>query len=194
MATSIPAKGRNVLVTDFLAGDSDWLWMVDSDMVFDKGHAMKLVITARDMDVKIVSGLAFIFRDNSQPIPSWFTESSGKFYPKGELHLIENQIPDEPCVVAATGLASTLVHRDVFEAMEAPRDERWRWFDHIPLDGNDGLAGEDVQFFIRAREAGFDTVLEPRAETWHIKSIGVGRDSFDRFWELRRREFDQGAA
>ena len=185
-ATSLPALGRNILVEKFLEGDSEWLWMVDSDMVFDKGHVMKLWETAQDHDVKIVSGLAFIFKDRSQPIPSYFTEGDGVTFPVGELHLM-NVVPDEPQVVVATGLASSLIHRDVFEAMEPARHKDYRWFDQIFLPGNTALSGEDTQFFIRAREIGFETVLDPKAETWHMKYVGVGRADFDRFWEIRER-------
>jgi hypothetical protein len=182
--TSLPALGRNVLVQAFLDGEGEWLWMVDSDMVFDKGHVLKLWETAQDEDVKIVSGLSFIFKDSTIPIPSYFLAGDGKFYRKGELHLV-NVVPDAPMKVAATGLASTLVHRDVFEAMQAPRHEDYRWFDQIPLEGNDKLSGEDTQFFVRAAALGFDTYLDPNAETWHLKHVGIGKADFIRHWELR---------
>lgn len=184
-STSLPAYGRNIVVDGFLKGDSEWLWFVDSDMVFSKGHVQQLLTTAEGMDAKVVSGLAFIFKDHSQPIPSYFVEDpSGKFYPPGELHLV-NKVPDEPLFVSATGLASTLIHRDVFEAMTPPRDEAYRWFDQIHVRNNPRLAGEDVQFFIRAAEAGFPVCLDPKAETFHLKEIGIGRPDFDRYWELR---------
>lgn len=185
--TSMPALGRNILVRDgFLKGDSEWLWLVDSDMVFDKGHVMKLWETAMDLDVKIVSGLAFIFKDHEIPIPSYFLEGTGSPYPKGELHLI-NAVPDEPMEVAAAGLASTLIHREVFEKMEAPRDEKYRWFDHIPLEGNKGLSGEDTQFFVRARKLGYRAILDPNARTKHLKYVGIGMPEFERHWELREK-------
>lgn len=187
MATSLPALGRNMIVEQgFLPQGADWLWMVDSDMVFDKGHVMKLWHTAQDMGVKIVSGLSFIFKKRSQPVPSYFIKSDGKFYPKDQLQMM-NHIPEEPTIVEATGLASSLIHRDVFEAMQAPRHEDYRWFDQIPLENNPTLSGEDVQFFIRAKELGFDTVLDPNAETWHVKDVGVGKQDFYRFWELRQQ-------
>lgn len=191
-ATSLPALGRNILVQGFLEGKSEWLWMVDSDMVVDKGHPMKLWETAQEHEAKIVSGLSFIFKDSRQPIPSYFMAGDGKFYPEGQLHLL-NVVPDEPMKVAATGLASTLIHRDVFEAMEPPRHEDYRWFDQIPLEGNEKLSGEDTQFFIRAGALGFDTWLDPNAETWHIKSVGVGKADFFRHWELAAKLGDEAA-
>lgn len=182
--SSLPARGRNMVVEAFLQGESQWLWFVDSDMVFDKGHVMKLWETAQDCNAAIVSGLAFIFRQGGQPVPSYFVESTGKFYAKGELHLV-NVIPESPAIVAATGLASTLIHREVFERMEPARDDHYRWFDQIPIANNAHLSGEDTQFFLRARDLGYETVLDPNAETWHIKEIGIGKADFHRFWELR---------
>lgn len=187
--SSLPALGRNMVVEAFLGGDSEWLWFVDSDMMVDKGHPMKLWHTAQDTGAKIVSGLAFIFEAKTQPIPSYFLISDGKFYPKGQLQLM-NVVPDGPAVVAATGLASTLIHREVFEAMEAPRHRDYRWFDQIPLEDNPTLSGEDTQFFLRAAKLGYVTILDPNAETSHMKTVPVNRQSFDRYWELRRESSD----
>lgn len=184
-STSLPALGRNVLVQGFMNSGAEWLWMVDSDMVFDKGHVFKLWETASEQEAKIVSGLAFIFKDSTQPIPSYFLRAGeDSIHPEGSLHLM-NVVPSEPLKIAASGLASTLIHRDVFEAMQPARHEDYRWFDQIMLDGNTTLSGEDTQFFLRAAELGFDTYLNPEAETWHLKTIGVGKKDFFRYWALR---------
>lgn len=183
--TSLPALGRNVIIRDgYLKNDSPWLWFVDSDMVFDKGHVMKLYETAKDMDAQIVSGLAFVFKDANMPIPSYFLEGDGKFYEKDVLHMM-NRVPDKPIEIAAAGFASVLIHRDVFEALQPPRHEAYRWFDQIMMPPNPTLSGEDTQFYVRAREAGFKAVLDPNAETWHLKTVGIGKADFFRHWELR---------
>jgi GT2 family glycosyltransferase len=180
LSSSLPTAGRNLLVDEFLKGDSDWLWMVDADMVFDQGHPMKLWEAASDNDAEMVSGLAFIFWENKQPVPSYFLEDE-----HGALNIVYNAIPDSACEVAATGLASSLIHRKVFEALTPPRHPKYRWFDQIELIANvEGLSGEDTQFFVRAREAGFKLILEPTAETWHVKNVGIGKADFYRFWEL----------
>lgn len=190
MATSLPALGRNLIVEQgFLPQGADWLWFVDSDMVFDKGHVMKLWTTAQETESKIVSGLSFIFKNRSQPIPSYFVRSDGTMFPKGQLQMM-NVVPEEPIEVEATGLASSLIHRDVFEALLPPRDSDYRWFDQIPLEDNPHLSGEDVQFFIRAKAAGFKTVLDPNAETWHIKDVGVGKADFFQYWKLKEQHAD----
>jgi hypothetical protein len=180
--SSLLVHARNALIERFLKlSSSPWLWCVDSDMVFDHGHPMKLWETASEYDVKIVSGLAFIFKDGNQPVPSIFYPGEPN---PSELRMALNKIPDEPVVVAATGFASVLIHRDVLEAMQPARHPQYRWFDLLDVTANDGLAGEDVGFFIRAKEFGFDAVIAPHAQTGHIKNITISRQDFERYWEL----------
>ncbi len=181
LSTSLLARGRNVLVDEFLHGDSDWLWCVDSDMAFDKGHVMKLWNTAQDEDVKIVSGLAFIFKNGDQPVPSYFIRNPDS----GVLGLVYYPIPEVPMTVEATGMASVLIHRDVFFDIEPARHGDYRWFDQTVVEGK--MQGEDVHFHQQAKKAGYKTVLDPNAETWHVKDIGIGRESYDRFWEMKEK-------
>jgi len=180
VSTSIPNRSRNMVVEAFLGGDSEWLWLVDDDMVFDHGHVMKLWNTAFDKDVKMVSGLAFIFNLTGKPQPSFYLWGDGD--DEGELMGLENWMPDDALPVAATGLASSLVHRDVFEAMPYERQESYRWFDFHRTSPGGELLGEDLQFFVRASELGYQLILEPDATTWHVKEIGVGLDDWKRAW------------
>jgi hypothetical protein len=180
--SSLLVHARNAVAERFLTtSSSPWLWFVDADMTFDQGHPMKLWEVASEYDVKLVSGLAFIFRDGNQPVPSIFYTNPDT----EELRLALNKIPAQPEVVPATGFASVLIHRDVLEAMQPPRHKMYRWFDLLgDITTNEGIAGEDVGFFLRAREHGFKLMVNPDAETWHHKSIPIGRLAFDRYWEL----------
>lgn len=183
--SSIPTHSRNEVVRLFLEGEANWLWLVDADMVFDKGHPMKLYQTAIENNVKMVSGLAFIFQNQNQPIPSIFYCDPDN---PAMLGLSHAYLPDKPREVAATGLASALIHREVFETMGPVRDEKYRWFDILEdVTNNNGMAGEDVQFFVRARNLGFALFVDPDAETWHIKEIGIGKQDF-----LNWREMNAG--
>lgn len=181
--SSLLVHARNAVVESFLTtSSSPWLWFVDSDMVFDVGHPMKLWEVASEYDVKMVSGLAFIFKDGQQPVPSIFYPGDPD---PNELRMAINKIPDGPIKVEATGFASVLIHRDVFEAMQPARHPKHRWFDLLDnITANDGIAGEDVGFFVRAKEFGFDLMINPDAETGHIKAITISRQDFDRYWEL----------
>lgn len=180
---SQPIDARNEIVRQFLEEtDDEWLWMVDADMLFDKGHVMKLWEVASEYDVKMVSGLAFI--DKEKPEPSAF------YWKKGEniLVRVKNYIPEQPTVVAATGLASLLVHRDVFESMEAPRHPERRWFDfeterEVGING-DGVVGIDVGFCLRAAQAGHVLMLNPVAYTQHLEDRLVNYETWKEAWQI----------
>jgi hypothetical protein len=171
-----------MVIAEFLTTDSEWLWMVDSDMVFsERDHPMRLWATASEHGADMVSALNFIFHNANQPTPSIFTES------KGKIGRVMNKVPTKPMEIRACGLASVLIHRRVFEAMGAPRHKDMRWFDEIPLPQAEGLAGEDVQFFVRATDLGFKLMVDPDARTQHIKKIGIGVDDFHRYWQLQEQ-------
>jgi hypothetical protein len=180
-SASQPIVARNTIVQQFLDGNSEWLWMVDADMVFDKGHPMKLWSAASECGVRMVSGLAMIWKDQKFPVPSIFYEDE-----TGGLMNVYNQLMDEPHEVAATGLASSLVHREVFEAIEAPRHPDYRWFDFLPNEDigivGSEMTGIDVQFFVRARQLGYKLIVEPAARTWHIENMMLGYDEWNKAW------------
>jgi hypothetical protein len=182
--SSLLVHARNAVVKQFLTtSSSPWLWFVDSDMIFDVGHPQKLWEVASEHDVKMVSGIAFIFRDGNQPVPSIFYP--GPKEDPGAIRLALNKLPEEPEVVVATGFASVLIHRDVFETMQPARHPQYRWFDLLDITTNDGIAGEDVSFFLRAKEFGFDLMVNPDAETGHIKNFTLSKQDFIRYWELQ---------
>ena len=182
VSTSIPLRSRNMVVEAFLEGDSEWLWLVDDDMVFSHGHVMELWNCAFEHGVKMVSGLAFIFKLSGRPVPSFYVWGDGEYTPKGELIGTHNWIPEKPMQVAATGLASSLIHREVFEAMKFDRFPTYRWFDLHHTNPQGQAFGEDLQFFVRAGKLGYSLMLNPEAHTWHVKEIGVGLEDWKRAW------------
>lgn len=168
------------MVREFLSdSDSPWLWMVDADMKFDKGHPMKLWQTANEYGADMVTGLAFIWSiGQERPHPSVFVDQDG------DVMQLLNRVPATETEIAACGLASVLIHRRVFETVMPERFDQYRWFDINRVNSSGEPFGEDLQFFIRAREEGFKLYLNPDAETWHVKEVGIGRDEFDRAWGL----------
>lgn len=183
--TSILAKGRNAVVAEFLEGDSDYLWFVDTDMTFSHGHIIDLMNMAKETRADMVTGLAFIFRHGDQPVPSIFYEGGPPFYPEGTLLLNHGQLPEDGQEIAACGLASALIHRRVFEALEAPRHPDYRWFDQIIMPSGN-MSGEDTQFFHRARAAGFILRACTTARTMHIKEVGIGVAEWEKYLELMK--------
>lgn len=176
-----PVDARNKICKLFLEEtDDEWLWMMDADQMYDKGHVMKLWEVASEYDVKIVSGLGWLQREKTHPSIFYWGDD-------GKLYNIHNQIPDGPRKVAATGLASMLIHRDVLEAMQPFRSPYRRWFDFL-LAEELGIAGEkdvgiDVQFCIRAAQAGYPMMVNPDARTRHLEDDWVDFDTWREDWK-----------
>lgn len=173
---------RNMICKIFLEEtDDEWLWFVDADMLFDQGHVMKLWETATEHGVKIVSGLAFIHREKA--IPSAFYWGNDR-----ELVSFFNYIPKEPRIVAATGMASMLIHRDVLEAMQPARTEHRRWFDMLTAEdigvSNTTPMGMDTAFCVRAGNAGFPMMLNPDARTRHLEDAIIDYDTWVTDWGI----------
>lgn len=162
--------------------DSPWLWLVDADMVFDKGHPMKLWLAAQDYEADIVTGLAMIWKEGRYAVPSLFYEDG-----REGLRLVHDKIPDPGTAVAASGLASVLIRREVIETMQAPRHPDYRWFDFLPnedlgIQGSE-MTGIDVQFFVRARALGYKMVVEPDAKATSLETMAIGYDEWKRQWQ-----------
>jgi hypothetical protein len=171
VGSSLIAAARNSVVDEFLKGDSEWLWFVDSDMVFNIGHWLKLINMADDTGADMVTGLAFIFKQpGSKLLPSAFLEGPDGLY-------LPHDLPENGQELAACGLATVLINRRVFEKLEAPRQASYRWFDQIVFP-NGQMSGEDTQFFVRAREAGFSLRISMEATTKHVKETGMGLEEY----------------
>jgi len=183
-SASQPIVARNNVMQEFLDdSDSPWLWLVDADMVFDKGHSMKLWLAAQDYEADIVTGLTFIWKEGRYVVPSLFYEDG-----ENGLRLVYNKIPKSGTEVAASGLASVLIRREVIETMQAVRHKDYRWFDFLTnadlgING-DEMTGIDVQFFIRAKKVyGYKMIVEPDAKAISVETMPIGCDEWKRQWQ-----------
>jgi GT2 family glycosyltransferase len=129
--------------------DFDYLLFIDSDMTVPVDLITRLV----SHDKPIVSALAFRRSPGYEPcIFNKLTDTEATFYhdyPKG---LIE---------VAGTGMACTLIKREVFEKTPQP------WF--FPTKE----LGEDLIFCKRVREAGFKIYCDTELICGHVGFIEV---------------------
>jgi hypothetical protein len=159
--------------------DNEWLWMMDADQIFDRGHVMKLWETASEHDVKLVSGVGWLNRERIVPSIFYWTEDGG-------LANIHNWLPEEPIEVAATGFASMLIHRELLETVQPLRTPHRRWFDfYLPEEvgvKTDKPIGEDIAFCLRAAEAGFPMMVNPDARTEHLEDKFLNYQTWREQW------------
>lgn len=137
----------------FLTTDCDSLLFLDSDMVPPPDTISRLVAHDRP----IVSALAFRRVPNYEPcIFKHVGNEGGEIYhdyPKG---LIE---------VAGTGMACTLIKKEVFEKVPQP------WF-------TPGKLGEDLMFCKRVTEAGIPIYCDTTLLCGHVGSYVVGEEHY----------------
>lgn len=178
------AKARTEVVKHFLGRtDADWLLMVDSDMVFDPDTIHRLWQNADAQNRPIVAGHCYAMMAERGPIPTmWQAAPEGS---PGPLIPFEGYPTNALVPVGATGAACLMVHRSVFEKLQAEMpDHPYPWFEEAYW-GNLPV-GEDLTFCIRARKAGFPIFVDTSLDIGHVKPQLVNRDWFERWRKSRR--------
>ena len=170
---SLVAPARNAIVRHALQSDADWILQLDSDMSFDGALLDGLLAYSDPVERPIVGGLAFkVFRDGTTE-PTMYRLVNE---PKTHLQAVRDWQRGALVRVDATGGACLLVHRSVYEAMDAP------WFGPAELAGEE--LGEDVSFCLSARLAGFEIHVASDVLVGHVKPFAFGLAD----WDRRRRE------
>lgn len=168
--------GRNDLVRTCFEDSPDFthLLFVDSDMTFTNDSLTSLL----DANKPIISGLATM-----RQYPFWpaFTPRDGSarnFTPL--LSSLQEETP-KPLEVSGTGMAFTLIKREVLEATgknwekARPEFKEWFWFkrnkDGAPL-------GEDYTFCMRAKSKGYNSWVHPGAVIGHLGKVDYNIGDF----------------
>lgn len=174
------ATARNLIVRGFLEqSEAEWLWMLDTDMVF-RPDVLEQLLEAADVDeTPILGGLCFGMNMMGEIFPTlYINPDDGK-----HMKHIMNYPKDIILSVAATGAACLLIHRNVLTAMgEKFSDERPReWFADQVWNGQD--MGEDMTFCLRAQELGFPVKVHTGVRIGHVKPFIVDEVEFERYQE-----------
>lgn len=175
-------QARNSAVDRFLQSDDPWLFWIDTDMGFQPDIVDRLVEQADPDERPVVGALAFAQREvspdgyggfNVEPTPTlydWFVRPDDVAGFAARHNYQKNTL--QP--VSATGSACVLIHRGVFEAIEAKNGPCW--YDPIrnPTDGR--WLGEDMSFCVRTIEAGLSIWVDTSVKTTHLKHVWVGEE------------------
>lgn len=171
---------RNNLTETFLKGNTEWLFWMDSDMVFEPATLVKLFDTAEKTNAKLVTGIYYQRKGVNYPCLWSRGEQTehGDITGQGNKRGIENKYCGTYLVVSkdkqlpfkahAAGFGCVLAHRSVFEMMDRP------WFKFIK-----GVCSEDFYFFVNAKDLGIDLWADPTIKLWHLgDSPMIGQDQF----------------
>jgi len=189
------AGGRNEVVLDFLATDSQWLWWVDTDMAFEADVVERLLEAADATERPVVGALCFAQREHiSDGVFGWrpvawptvmdwnVVDGKGGFevrwdYPRNTL---------TRC--SATGSACILIHRTVFERMRDEYGGRpdWNsWYSRVTNPTTGQLMGEDMSFCARLLRLEIPVYVHTGVQTTHQKHIWLQEEDY---WRQRALE------
>lgn len=163
------AHNRNEIVRAFLKRDSEWLWMLDSDIVFALQTLEGLLAVADAGSKSVVSALYFT------TIGELFTFCWLKRGADGRYRTLPAVTPG-PQGIDATGMGCCLIHRSVLAEMATRRKgfgPRWFAHDLANYTGDDGepeWLGEDVSFCRRVQALGGRIWGHGGVVVEHIKS------------------------
>lgn len=116
------SKGRNELVSKFLATDGEWLLLTDSDMEFPPEVIIRLLACSQVTGARMVGGLC-VFIGALGPIPTLY-----QYRTHDAITGVQFDYPDDTQLqVAATGAACLMVHRAVFETYQAKMRQDRDW-------------------------------------------------------------------
>jgi hypothetical protein len=168
------SKARNQIARQFLATDHEWLWMIDTDIIFTRKTLPALLDIADPDETPVVSAL-FNGRPEGEDMPIAYgagKDSEGRFK-FGFLR--PEQIGDKGAViqVAAVGTGCILIHRNAFERISKhnPGDDGL-WFCEMVVDGDE--FGEDMSFCMRLALAEVPLLLHTGVRVGHVKSQMLG--------------------
>jgi hypothetical protein len=189
------ATARNEIVRNFLTGtDGEWLFMVDTDMGFEKDTVDRLVASAEANGAFVLGALAFCQKAERQPETSLHARRlrmQPTLYGFAEVNeekgfiSIERYTPNSFQWVDGTGAACLLVHRTALEAL--PEDP------FRPILAANCLPGgkarefsEDLSFCARLADAGIGIGVDTAIKTTHHKGgIYLDEDAYRRQQALR---------
>ncbi len=179
------SKVRNEIVAGFLDHTkAAWLLMLDSDHHVSEQAFDRLLESAHDSSVPVVSGLYFgAFSVASQlypvPMPVMFTGQGEEGY--SAIH----EYPANSLIrVDAVGAGCLLVHRKVLEVIRqsasADQGANYCWFSDGPVAGV--WRGEDMTFCERIRSAGFPIHVHTGAVFPHSKRYWLKAEHHQAWW------------
>ena len=169
-------EGRNRVVEQFLRTDADWLFQVDSDMVFTYDSIERLVGSA-DVDARpVVGGLCYGVNHELGQFPTIYRRVQG-------LPVAQLDPPTSGMIeVDGTGAAFNVTHRRVFEQWEHGAHHRWYHRRTVPPtpDHPGGVLGEDLSWHWWLRDNGVPIFVNLDVEAGHVKPTVVNSDTYRR--------------
>lgn len=166
---SLIYTSRNSLAMMAIQMDADFVFWLDSDMVFKSDTLVRMMDTLKKNDLDILTGLYFRRVPPYSPVLFDKLEQNGEITEFSEF----NKVPDELFEVGGCGFGCVLMKTDVFFDVQS------KFGNMFAPRGNNG---EDVAFCIRARECGYKIYCDPSIVCGHV-GYSVIDDQFYRVFQ-----------
>lgn len=178
-------NNRHDLVNAFLSEPKspEWLWITDSDMVFEPDTLERLLAAADSKTRPVVGGLCFGGGRDKYIFPTLYVLEEREGCDQPDWARLEDYPRDALVQVDGTGTACLLVHRSVFTRMAEKFPAPYPWFAETVLNGKG--QGEDLTFCYRLRAMNIPVFVDTRIKVGHQKSWVIAEDSFDE-WKARQ--------
>lgn len=172
---------RNQAVEQFLAGDADWLFWIDTDMGFAPDTVDQLLAAADRVERPVVGGLCFAQREYAPDgaggfrctaVPTLYRWEEREDGVAGFAPWLDYPA-DQVVPVDATGSACLLIHRSALEAAGAQPYSRMA----NPTTGQ--LISEDLAFCARLAAKGVPVHVHTGVRTTHLKHVWLAEGDYD---------------
>lgn len=171
-AGSLIYTSRNAIATEAIKMDADYVFWLDSDMVFKPDTLVRMLETLKANDLDILSGLYFRRVPPYSPVLFDKIEMDGEECDYSEFQ----SIPDGLFEVGACGFGCVLMKTDVFFDVQSKFGNMF-----API----GNTGEDVAFCWRARQCGYKVFCDPSVICGHVGYSVVDEQFFKAFCEKK---------
>ena len=179
------AQSRCDVVNMFIdETDAEWLFFVDTDMVWKGKQFAKLYDAARNRGPCVMGALCFTGRPGNEIKPTIYKLVQDETGNTIDFQIVFDFPRDEIIQVGATGAACILIHRDIVEAMREKfgklpngRHNPQPYFTESVMSGNS--VGEDIAFCIRTNALGYPIYVDTRTVFGHKKSWILDLETFE---------------
>lgn len=167
-AGSLIYTARNDLATLAIQSEADYVFWLDSDMVFQPDTLVRMMETLQKNDLDILTGLYFRRVPPYSPVLFDKLEIDGAICKWSEFETI----PDGLFEVGGCGFGCVLMKTDPFLDVQVRHGNMF-----APIANN----GEDIAFCWRARDCGFKIFCDPSIICGHVGYSVVDDQFFKAF-------------
>lgn len=166
---SLIYDSRNSLATFAIKSEADYVFWLDSDMVFKPDTLIRMLDTMKKNDLDMLSGL--YFRRVPPYSPVLFDRLAMK--ENGDMDFSEfKEIPSELFEIGGCGFGCVLMDTSVLMSVQAKHGNMF-----APMGNN----GEDVAFCIRAKDCGYKIYCDPALVCGHVGYSVIDDKFFNAF-------------